>query len=103
LTKLNEKLTEKKSELSKLSREYEGAKLNFSSESNTLVERCDKLMQLVSQHEYKVKLCEWDSSDENVFYFLLGSIDFCIGRAQARKGVTHFKSEVGIGSTGGRI
>lgn len=54
LEKLNEKLTAKNSELTKVSREYEGAKLNFSLESSGLVERCDKLTQMLSQYEHKV-------------------------------------------------
>jgi len=56
LSKLNERFSEKKSEFGKLSREYETAKLNFSSESSILVERCEKLTQLVSQLEYKVNM-----------------------------------------------
>jgi hypothetical protein len=52
--KLNEKLAEKKTELSKLTREYENSKLSFSSESKILVEKSNGLLKLISQHEHKV-------------------------------------------------
>ena len=52
--KLNEKLTEKKSEISKLAKEYDNSKLTFASETQVLVEKCNGLLQLISQHEHKV-------------------------------------------------